>query len=177
VSLAAHGIAVQVIATTFMVPLGISSAAAVRVGHAVGRRDHRGVVSAGWAALAMAAGFMTAAGVLLWTAPAFIVARFIDDARVIAAGVTLLRIAAFFELFDGLQIVATGALRGIGDTRSPMITHALGFWALGMPVAYVLCFSLGWGARGIWIGLSAALILIGAALATVWSVKSSRARW
>jgi MATE family multidrug resistance protein len=177
VSLAAHGIAVQIISTTFMVPLGISSAAAVRVGQAAGRRDHRGVVSAGWAALAMAAGFMTAAGVLLWTAPAFVVARFIDDARVIAAGVTLLRIAAFFELFDGLQIVATGALRGIGDTRSPMIAHALGYWAIGMPVVYVLCFPMGWGARGIWVGLSAALILIGTALAVAWSVRSSRARW
>jgi MATE family multidrug resistance protein len=177
VSLAAHGIAVQVIATTFMVPLGISSAAAVRVGQAVGRKDHRGVVSAGWAALLMAAGFMSAAGVLLWTAPAFVVSRFIDDAWVIAAGVTLLRIAAFFELFDGLQIVATGALRGIGDTRSPLVAHALGYWAIGMPVVWVLCFPRGWGARGIWVGLSAALILIGAALAVVWKVRSSRARW
>ena len=64
----------------------------------------------------------------------------------------LLRIAAFFELFDGLQIVATGALRGIGDTRSPMIAHAIGYWVIGMPVVYVLGFPMGWGARGIWIG-------------------------
>src|SRR3954453_18846973 len=123
VSLAAHGIAVQVISTTFMVPLGISSAAAVRVGHAVGRGDHRGVAAAGWAALLIAGLFMSAAGIALWTVPRVIVGSFISNPAVIAAGVTLFRIAALFELFDGLQVVATGALRGIGDTRSPMLAH------------------------------------------------------
>jgi MATE family multidrug resistance protein len=177
VSLSAHGIAVQVIATTFMVPLGISSAAAVRVGQAVGRQDHRGVVAAGWASLLIAGAFMSAAGVLLWVAPGAIIGRFMDNREVIAAGVVLLRIAAFFELFDGLQVVATGALRGIGDTRAPMIAHLIGYWLIGMPVVWVLCFSLGWGAPGIWVGLSAALILIGAALAIVWKVRSSTARW
>ncbi len=168
VSLAAHGIAVQVIATTFMVPLGISSAAAVRVGHAVGRRDARGVAAAGWAALLIAAIFMGAAGIALWTVPRSIVRWFISDAAVIGAGVTLLRIAAFFELFDGLQVVATGALRGLGDTRAPMIAHFVGYWVIGMPIVYILCFPLHWGAPGIWVGLSVALILIGAALVVVW---------
>jgi multidrug resistance protein, MATE family len=178
VSLAAHGIAVQVIATTFMVPLGISSAAAVRVGHAVGRRDERGAAAAGWSALAIAALFMGAAGIALWTVPRWIVRLFIADASVIAAGVTLLRIAAFFELFDGLQVVATGALRGLGDTRAPMVAHFIGYWVIGMPVVYVLCFPLGWGAPGIWVGLSTALILIGAALVLVWRarLRSSRGR-
>ena len=177
VSLSAHGIAVQVISTTFMVPLGISSAAAVRVGQAVGRVDHRGVVAAGWASLLLAGAFMSAASAVLWTAPAAIIGRFIDNQEVIAAGVVLLRIAAFFQLFDGLQIVATGALRGVGDTRSPMLVHLVGYWAIGMPVAWALCFPMGWGARGIWVGLSVALILIGAALAIVWRVRSSRGRW
>ncbi len=178
VSLAAHGIAVQVIATTFMVPLGISSAAAVRVGQAVGRGDERGVAAAGWSALAIAALFMGAAGIALWTVPRWIVGRFIQDAAVIAAGVTLLRIAAFFELFDGLQVVATGALRGLGDTRSPMIAHFFGYWVVGMPIVYVLCFPFGWGAAGIWVGLSSALILIGAILVVVWRarLRSSRGR-
>ena len=168
VSLAAHGIAVQVISTTFMVPLGISSAAAVRVGHAVGRGDARGVAAAGWAALAIAGLFMSAAGIALWTVPGRAIYRVIPDAAVVAAVVTLLRIAAFFELFDGLQVVATGALRGIGDTRSPMLAHFIGYWVIGMPVVYSLCFPLGWGARGIWVGLSAALILIGMSLVVVW---------
>jgi MATE family multidrug resistance protein len=174
VSLAAHGIAVQVIATTFMVPLGISSAAAVRVGHAVGRKDPRGVAAAGWAALLLGGLFMGAAGIALWTIPRWIVRMFIADAAVISAGAVLLRIAAFFELFDGLQVVATGALRGMGETRTPMIAHFVGYWVIGMPVVYVLCFTLGWGAPGIWVGLSAALILIGAALLWAWERRLHR---
>jgi MATE family multidrug resistance protein len=173
VSLAAHSLAVQTIATTFMVPLGISSAAAVRVGHAVGRNDQRGGSVAGWTALLLSAIFMGAAALALGFAPRFIVRLFIDDTAVIASGAVLLRIAALFELFDGFQIVSTGALRGVGDTRSPMIAHLIGYWAVGMPVAYVLCFSLHWGAPGIWVGLTAALILIGIVLVARWA-RSSR---
>jgi multidrug resistance protein, MATE family len=167
-SLAAHSVAVLVISTTFMVPLGISSAAAVRVGQAVGRGDPKGVAAAGWAALTLAAAFMGTAGVLLWVVPRLIVTAFIGDAATVATGIVLLRIAAFFELFDGLQVVATGALRGVGDTRTPMLAHLVGYWIIGLPIAYVLCFNFGWGARGIWVGLSAALILIGAALLLAW---------
>ena len=174
-SLAAHSIAVQVIATTYMVPLGISSAAAVRVGHAVGRKDHAGVAAAGWAALALGAMFMLAASLALWTVPRWIVRRFIDDAGVLATGAVLLRIAAIFELFDGVQVVATGALRGLGDTRTPMAAHFTGYWVIGLPVAYLLCFPYGWGAAGIWAGLSAALILIGAALVLAWARRSATA--
>ena len=83
-------------------------------------------------------------------------------------GAVLVRIAAVFELFDGLQVVAGGALRGIGDTRTPMLVHLVGYWAVGMPIAYALCFPLGWGAPGIWVGLVAALVLIGAVLVICW---------
>jgi multidrug resistance protein, MATE family len=167
-SLAAHSIAVQVIATTFMVPLGISSAAAVRVGQAIGRNQPRAARTAGWAALLLSTIFMGSAALAMSIAPRFIVRLFIPDPAVIASGAILLRIAALFELFDGFQIVATGALRGLGDTRQPMVAHLLGYWAVGVPVAYVLCFPLHWGATGIWVGLTAALILIGTALVTVW---------
>lgn len=165
VTLAAHSIAVQVIATTFMVPLGISSAAAVRVGQAIGRGDPKGASAAAWAAMILSGIFMGVAGLVFWFAPGVIFRGFIADASVIGAGVVLLRIAAFFELFDGLQITATGALRGMGDTRSPMVVHLIGYWAIGLPVAYLLCFRYGWGAPGIWVGLTAALVLIGSALA------------
>jgi len=167
-SLAAHGIAVNVISTTYMVPLGISSAAAVRVGQAYGRRDIHGAAAAGWTALLLSALFMGAAGVLLAIVPQFIVRLYIGNAAVIAVGALLLRIAAVFELFDGFQVVTGGALRGLGDTRTPMLVHLAGYWAVGMPVAYTLCFPLGWGAAGIWVGLSAALVLIGAALVIFW---------
>ena len=174
VSLAAHGIAVNVVATTYMVPLGISSAAAVRVGQAVGRKDRPGVATSGWTALLMGTLFMAAAGLALWTAPRLILRVFTPDALVIASGAALLRIAALFELFDGFQTVATGALRGLGDTRSPMLAHLAGYWLIGLPISYILCFPLKWGVPGIWVGLTTALVPIGVALVWVWR---ERVRW
>jgi MATE family multidrug resistance protein len=175
-SLAAHSVAVQVISTTFMVPLGISSAAAVRVGHAIGRGDPRGGATAGWTALALSTAFMGAASAMMLVAPEFIIRLFIPDAAVMAIGAILLRLAAMFELFDGFQIVATGALRGLGETRAPMIAHLLGYWAIGVPAGYLLCFQMHWGAAGIWTGLTAALILIGLGLVAVWARASTTAR-
>jgi MATE family multidrug resistance protein len=154
-----------------MVPLGISSAAAVRVGQAIGRRDPAGAIASGWSALLLSAGFMSAAGIALWSVPSLIVEMYTRDAAVIAAGATLLRIAAFFELFDGFQVVVTGALRGLGETRIPMFAHLTGYWAVGMPVAWLLCFHFKRGAPGLWVGLSAALILIGGYLLRAWRAK------
>src|SRR5260370_2232873 len=138
VSLAAHSIAVNVISITYMVPLGISSAAAVRVGQAVGRKSPQGIAVSGWTALLLGAGFMSAAGLALAFIPRWIARLYTPEAAVIAAGAALLRIAALFEIFDGLQVVATGALRGLGDTRTPALAHLAGYWFLGMPVAWIL---------------------------------------
>jgi MATE family multidrug resistance protein len=168
-SLAAHSISVNVIALTYMVPLGISSAAAVRVGQAVGRRDAHGVAVSGWAALSLSAIFMGTAGLALFAIPGAIARLYTPDLGVLPVAAALLRIAAFFELFDGFQIVAAGALRGIGDTRSPAWTHFSGYWLAGLPLAYSLCFPMRWGVRGIWVGLTVALILIGSALVAVWA--------
>ena len=168
-SLAAHGIAVNVIATTFMVPLGISSAAAVRVGHAVGRRDTHGAAVSGWTALLLSAIFMGAAGLALFFIPGAIARLYTPDASLIPLTAVLLRIAAFFELFDGFQVVAGGALRGLGDTASPAIAHFAGYWLAGMPLGWALCFPWHWGVRGIWVGLTVALILVGGGLVWVWT--------
>jgi MATE family multidrug resistance protein len=168
VSLAAHGIAVNVISTTYMVPLGISSAAAVRVGQAYGRGDIRAAAISGWTALLLSSLFMGTAGLVLAIVPQWIVRLYIVDASVVASGAVLLRIAAVFELFDGLQVTAGGALRGLGDTRTPMLVHLAGYWAVGLPIAYVLCFPLRWGVAGIWVGLTAALVPIGTVLAMFW---------
>ncbi len=168
VSLAAHSIAVNVISITYMVPLGISSAAAVRVGQAFGRKSPRGIAVSGWTALLLGAGFMGSAGLALALVPRWIARLYTPEAAVIAASAALLRIAALFEIFDGLQVVATGALRGLGDTRTPALAHLAGYWMIGLPVAYVLCFTYGWGVTGIWVGLTSALILIGLILLAAW---------
>jgi len=170
-SLAAHQIAMNVATFTYMVPLGISSAAAVRVGQALGRDDVHAAGRAGWVAMALGATFMTGAGVVLLTAPAYVARAFTTDRAVIRTAISLLAVAAAFQLFDGLQTVATGALRGAGDTRTPMICHLLLYWLLGLPLGYVLCFVVGWGAVGLWTGLCVALILIGSVLLAVWMRK------
>jgi MATE family multidrug resistance protein len=98
---------------------------------------------------------------------------FSDDPRVLAIGVGLLRIAAAFQLFDGAQAVATGILRGTGETRIPMVTNVVGHWVLGLPAGYVLCFVWGWGVAGLWIGLSIGLIFVSAILVAAWWKKAA----
>jgi MATE family multidrug resistance protein len=168
--LAGHQIALQTVSMTYMVPLGISSAAAVRVGHAIGRIDHEGMARAGWMALGLGAAVMSCAALALLVFPHWIARVFTPEADVIAAGMLLLRIAAFFQLFDGLQVVATGALRGAGDTRTPMICHFTGYWVIGLPLGWLLCFGgiARMGAPGLWIGLSIGLVVIGIVLVEVW---------
>jgi len=104
-------------------------------------------------------------------APRLIIRIFTPDADVLKLGVTLLAVAAAFQLFDGVQTVSTGALRGAGDTRTPMLTHLVAYWGVGLPLGYFLCFARGWGAAGLWTGLCVALILIGLALGLAWKMK------
>jgi len=170
--LAGHQIALTVASTTFMMPLGISSAAAVRVGHAIGRRDPEGASHAGWTALAFGASVMSLAALALLSFPHAIARLFTPEVAIIAAAVPLLRVAAFFQLFDGLQITATGALRGAGDTRTPMLCHFAGYWILGLPLGAFLCFRESLGAVGLWMGLSAGLIAIGLILLWAWRRKA-----
>jgi MATE family multidrug resistance protein len=168
-SLAAHQIAINFAAFTFMVPLGVASAGAVRVGHAVGRRDAHGASRAGWTALLFGALFMSLAAAVFLTMPRALIGAFTRDPGVLEVGVTLLFVAAVFQLFDGLQGVATGALRGLGDTRTPMLWNFAGHWLIGLPLGYSLCFTLGYGVIGLWWGLSTGLIICGVALVIVWA--------
>jgi MATE family multidrug resistance protein len=171
VPLATHQIALNTVAFTYMVPLGIASAAAVRVGQALGRRDPRGASAAGGTAIFIGAAFMTLAGVVLIAAPRWIARIYTTDEVVIHSTAALLAAGAAFQLFDGIQSVATGALRGAGDTRTPMLCHFTAYWIIGLPLGAWLCFRRGWGALGLWIGLSLALILIGIVLLYVWRRK------
>jgi MATE family multidrug resistance protein len=168
IELAGQQIALTTISTTFMMPLGISAAAAVRVGSALGRADPNGAARSGWTALGLGAIVMSCATAALLVFPRAIARLFTPETQIIEAGAVLLQVAAVFQLFDGLQVVATGALRGAGDTRTPMFCHFIGYWIIGLPLGVWLCFHAGLGARGLWMGLSFALILIGIVLVAFW---------
>jgi multidrug resistance protein, MATE family len=168
IALASHQIAINVAGVTYMVPLGVASAGAVRVGQAMGRRDPRGVRRSGWTAIAIGLGFMACAAIAFLLVPGPIIALFTTEAAVIATGTSLLLIAAVFQLFDGLQGVATGVLRGLGDTRTAMVSNLAAHWLVGLPLGYVLCFPAGWGVQGLWVGLCIGLIVVGLALVGVW---------
>ena len=168
VSSGAHQIALNIAGVSFMVALGLASAGAVRVGHAIGAGDPARAVRAGWTALGAGCVIMLALGLLLFLVPDLLVRAFTNDPRVIRLGALLLLIAAAFQLFDGTQAVATGVLRGIGDTRNPMTANIVGHWFIGLPIAYVLCFRMNWGVTGLWAGLSAGLIFVSVVLAAVW---------
>lgn len=169
VSLAGHQIAFNIASLTYMVPLGISSAAAVRVGHAFGARDIRAASRAGWMALLLGVSFMSCSAVVLFAFRGLIARIYSPQPGVIRTGAALLMIVAVFQLFDALQVVATGGLRGAGNTLTPMWAHFLGYWLIGMPVGAWLCFKLGLGAVGFWIGLCIALIFVGSVLLLAWS--------
>ena len=174
VALAAHSIVFNYGSLSFMVPLGIGSAAAVSVGHAVGAGDGGRARRAGWLALGLGTGFMLLAAVVYLGLPGPLVALYTRDPQVMALGRRLLWVVAAFEIFDGIQTVSTGALRGLGETRVPMLANLVGYWVLGLPLGLTLCFVLGWGIYGLWIGLLAALIVIASALLVRWNRDSER---
>jgi len=168
ISQAGHQIALNTVAFTYMVPLGLSSAAAVRVGQALGRGDPVSARNAGNTAIVLGASFMSAMSVVLLVFPRYIARIYTSDATVIHAAISLLAAGAAFQLFDGIQTTATGALRGAGDTRTPMLCHFSAYWLMGLPLGTYLCFHRHWGALGLWVGLSLSLILIGILLLLFW---------
>jgi MATE family multidrug resistance protein len=172
-SIAAHAIAIQLAALSFMVPMGLSQAATVRVGLAYGRRDRAGIARAGWTAFAVGVGFMSLTGLVMLALPWQLVTLFLDpaipaNAEVIRLAVSFLIVAAFFQIFDGAQVVAAGMLRGLHDTRVPMIYAALGYWVIGLVTGVGLGFGLGWDGVGIWIGLASGLAAVAAMLLARW---------
>lgn len=170
-ALAAHAIAIQMASLVFMVPLGIGQAATVRVGLAHGRRDPAAVGRAGWIALAMGIGFAVCSATLLIGAPRLLIGAFIDvntpaNAEVTRLAISFLGVAALFQLFDCTQAIGSGMLRGLQDTRVPMIFAGVGYWVIGIGVGTVLAFPLKLGGLGIWFGLASGLGIV--AILVVW---------
>jgi MATE family multidrug resistance protein len=176
--LAAHTIALQIAALCFMVPLGIGQAATIRVGHAFGAGDREGVGRAGWAAFGTAMAFGCLTALLLIMLPQTLVGAFLDPAApgngpVIALAVQFLFFAAVFQLADGAQVVGAGMLRGLKDTRRPMLYAALGYWGIGTPAGLALAFPGRLGGAGLWMGLAIGLSAVSLLLLHRWSRREA----
>lgn len=168
IALGSHQITMNIVSAVFMVPLGLSSAAAVRVGHAAGARDPRRMSNAGWASFVAVTVVMLAIAGLFVVAGAPLVRIFTSDPAVVLVGVQLLWLVAPFQWFDGAQAIATGVLRGLGDTRTPVLANVVAHWIIGLPLGYALCFRWGWGISGLWLGLYIGLTIVGLVLTLVW---------
>ena len=172
-SVAAHQIALQIAATTFMVPLALGQATTVRVGLAYGRQDREGIGLAGWTAFGLSTVFMTLMATLMFIFPHELITLFLEDTpengTVIALGVSFLRIAALFQIVDGWQVVGAGMLRGLHDTRVPMIFALVGYWAVGLGIGIALAFAMDWRGVGIWTGLAAGLGVVAVLMLWRWS--------
>jgi MATE family multidrug resistance protein len=160
IPMAAHQVAINLASLTFMVPVGIGSAAAVLVGRAVGRGDHDDARRAAVTALATGVAFMSTSAVVMLALPGLLAGLYTDDVAVLTLAASLIPIAGVFQVFDGTQVVAMGTLRGIGDTRGPMLMSLLGFWCVGVPVSVFFGFHVGAGPTGLWWGFVAGLAAV-----------------
>jgi MATE family multidrug resistance protein len=174
-AVAAHAIALQLAALTFMVPLGLGQAATVRVGLALGRRDEAGIARAGWTAWVIGVGFMGTMALAMWTFPRELVILFLKDvpanAVVIGLAVSFLRVAAAFQLVDGAQVIGAGMLRGLHDTRWPLIFALVGYWGVGLGIGAWLAFGADWKGVGIWIGLASGLAAVAVLMLARWVLR------
>jgi MATE family multidrug resistance protein len=168
VQVASHQIALNLAALSFMVPLGVGAAAAVRVGHAVGAGDAVRSRFAARIAYAVGGGFMCTTALLFLLLPDQLARLYTSDAALVAIAGSLIPIAGMFQVFDGLQAVGAGVLRGLGDTRVPLIAMLTGYWVIGVPVSVMLGFKTGMGPQGLWWGFVAGLASV--AIFLLWRV-------
>jgi MATE family multidrug resistance protein len=166
VPVAAHQIAINVASLCFMVPMGLAEATTVRIGHALGRGDAFGVRRAAFAGYAIVLGTQALSALVLLTGNEFVVGFYTRDAVVASLAASLLLYAAAFQFPDGVQVLSAGALRGLKDTRVPMLLAAFAYWGVGMPIGAGLGLGLGWGPKGMWIGLIAGLTVAAVLLGT-----------
>lgn len=173
---AAHAVALNIAALAFQVPLGVAQAATIRVGLGYGAGDRAWIARAGRVAITVGIGFMGLTAILMWVVPRALIGIYVDvdaasEVAVVALAVRLLAIAALFQLFDGAQAVAAGVLRGLQDTRIPMLIAGVGYWIVGFGTAILFGFVLPYGAVGIWLGLLSGLIVVSALLLWRWRAR------
>jgi MATE family multidrug resistance protein len=158
-----------------MVPLGLGQAVTVRVGRALGREDTAAISRAGWTAWVLGVGFMAVMALFIWMFPDELIGLFLErdaaNERVIGLAVSFLAVAAAFQIFDGAQVVAAGMLRGLHDTRVPMLFALLGYWVVGIGVGVWLAFGRDWQGVGIWTGLAAGLAFVAALMIARWTMR------
>ena len=164
--MAGHQVAINLASLTFMVPLGVGDAASVLVGHAVGRADPAGARGAARAAFFCGVGFMACTAIVFLSLPHGLARLYTDEAAVVGVAAMLIPLAGVFQVFDGLQVVAGGILRGLGETRVAMMVNLVGYWLLGLPVSYLLGIRAGWGPVGLWWGLVVGLAVVASVLLT-----------
>ena len=174
---ASHQVALSVATVAFMIPLGLSMAITVRVGNAVGRGDARGVRYAGFCGIALALCAQTVSSSLMLGIPHLLARLYTHDAAVIALAAQLMLLAGFFQFSDGIQVSSNGALRGLKDTRVPMVITLFAYWGVGMPVGWWLGFRQGMGARGMWMGLIAGLSMAAVLLFSRFWRNAFREKW
>jgi MATE family multidrug resistance protein len=174
-AVAAHAVALQLAAITFMVPLGLGQAATVRVGLALGRRDGEGIRRAGWTGWVLGVGFMGAMAIGMWAFPRQLVTLFLADvpanAVVIGLAISFLRVAAAFQLVDGAQVIGAGMLRGLHDTRWPLLFALFGYWVVGLGIGSWLAFAQDWKGVGIWVGLASGLAAVAVLMLARWILR------
>jgi multidrug resistance protein, MATE family len=174
-AVAAHAVALQLAALTFMVPLGLGQAATVRVGRALGRADEAGVARAGWTAWVLGLLFMATMALVMWSFPRHLITLFLNDvpanAAVIALAVSFLRVAAAFQLVDGAQVIGAGMLRGLHDTRWPLLFALVGYWVVGLGIGSWLAFAADWKGVGIWVGLASGLAAVAVLMLARWLLR------
>ena len=174
-AVAAHAVALQIAALTFMVPLGLGQAATVRVGLALGRGDKPGITRAGWTSWVMGVGFMGSMALVMWSMPHRLVTLFLNDvpanALVIGLAVSFLKVAAAFQLVDGAQVIGAGMLRGLHDTKWPLVFALVGYWVVGLGIGAWLAFGADWRGVGIWVGLASGLAAVAALMLARWLLR------
>jgi MATE family multidrug resistance protein len=174
-AVAGHAVALQIAALTFMIPLGLGQAATVRVGLALGRGDRRAITRAGWTAWVLGVGFMGLMAIGILVSPRTLVTLFLVDAPLNAAAIVLavsfLKVAAAFQLVDGAQVIGAGMLRGLHDTRWPLIFALVGYWVVGLGIGAWLAFAADWQGVGIWVGLAAGLAAVAVLMLARWVMR------